>query len=111
MVKTQEIKLTARVGTMARRVIGAAGGSLTPSRATKKNVTFPAIKVWRSSTNTDYLVGWNVLTHYESKNILRCRHPRLLTIRQLDEIDKLILPRLRDARGQEVDPDSHTGLG
>lgn len=105
----QEITLTARVGSMARRVIATAGGSLTPGRGTKKTVTFSATKVWRCSASTDYLVGWNVLTHYKSKNIIRCRHPRLLTIRQLDEIDKLILPRLRDARNQEVGPDGHTG--
>jgi hypothetical protein len=93
--KMEEVKLTTRVGPMARRVIAKAGGSLT-GRGTKKDVTFQANKVWRFSTGADYLVGWNVLTHYKSKNILRCRHPRLLTIRQLDEIDKLILPRLKD---------------
>jgi len=90
----QEITLTARVGAMARRVITTAGGCLTPGRSTKQKVTFPATKVWRYSSGTDYLVGWNVLTHYKSKDIIRCRHPRLLTVRQLDEIDKLILPRL-----------------
>ena len=100
----QEVELEARIGPMARRVITTNGGSLQPSRNTKRRVTFPAIKVWRSATNTDYLVGWNVLTHYKSKGILRCRHPRLLTIRQLDEIDNLILPRLKDGTDcSEVD--------
>lgn len=92
----QNIELEARIGPMARRAIVSNGGSMQPSRNTKRRVTFPAIKVWRFATNTDYLVGWNVLTHYKAKGILRCRHPRLLTIRQLNEIDNLILPRLKD---------------
>lgn len=107
----QQIELDVRIEPMARRVITTNGGTISPggTNSSIKRVTFSAIKVWQYATNTDHLVGWNVLTHYKSKNILRCRHPKLLTVRQLDEIDTFILPRLRDARGQEMDPGSNAG--
>lgn len=108
----EEVRLTVSVGPMARRVILTNGGSIKPFKNTKREVVFPATKVWRFPGTVEYLVGWNVLILVKSKTTLRCRHPKLLSVRQLDEIDNLILPRLKDEHGpEEMVEDGSAGTG
>ena len=89
-----QIELEAKIDVFSKRVLRTTGGSVKSGKGTKKKLTFAANKVWRFRESTEYLVGWNVLVLYKSKGELRCKHPRLLTSRQLDDIDALLLPRI-----------------
>ena len=101
------VSLEAKVDVFSTRVIRTVGGSISRGKGTKKKVAFPASKVWRFGTSTDYLVGWNVLTFHKANGTLRNRNHRLLTVCQIDEIDKLLLPELKDGPNiNQVDSNS-----